>query len=804
MAANPPRGLTRAFIATLMLGASAAAAAQGAAPGATASRPAQQAAASYDIPAGPLAPALRSLASTAGIALTFTADQVQGKTTAGLKGAYRPAQAFEALLAGTGLQAVQRANQGYVLTPAVDAPVTALAPVTVTARSVYELPEAYAGGQVARGGHLGLLGNTDYMDTPFSIASYTAQTIQDQQAGSIADVLTTSDSSVRASIGSGNRYDALTIRGFRVDNDEIALNGLYGLVPAYRINPDPVERIEVLRGAGAFLNGMLPWGSVGGSVNIVTKRADDAPLTRFTTEYASDSRWGGHLDLGRRFGDQNQYGLRVNGAFRGGQPRIDGQSTQNGSGSLGLDYRGDRLRLSADIVYQDDWMRAAARGYTVAPGVKVPGAPDPKINLAQRFDTSSAQSLTGLVRAEYDLSDRVSLFGAFGANRFDYNKREAPGVTIVGDNGDALSTSTHQKGKTEATSGEIGIRGRIETGPVTHQLVLSGNRLESRTWQGQTRYADYATNIYHPARLADPGAPIAYSPETRTSLSILQSVAVADTLSVKDGLVQLTLGARRQNVNTRSYSPAGDATNRYDQSATTPSAALVVRPTEQVSLYASYIEALTAGASPPADAANADQVFAPYKSKQYEIGSKLDFGAFGASLALFQIRVPGGIVDPVSKVYSLNGEQRNQGVELNGFGELARGVRLLGGVTWLDAKQRKTQGGLNDGRHAVGAPELQANLTLEWDTPFAPGLTLMGRAIHTSQAYLSADNSQRVPAWTRYDFGGRYKTRVAGKDVTLRATVTNLLDKHYWEANPTGYLISGMPRTLWLSVATEF
>jgi len=34
--------------------------------------------------------------------------------------------------------------------------------------------------------------------------------------------------------------------------------------------------------------------------------------------------------------------------------------------------------------------------------------------------------------------------------------------------------------------------------------------------------------------------------------------------------------------------------------------------------------------------------------------------------------------------------------------------------------------------------------------------------------------------------------------------VTNLLDKHYWEANPTGYLISGMPRTLWLSVATEF
>ncbi|PEQ15008.1 TonB-dependent siderophore receptor, partial [Piscirickettsia salmonis] len=584
---------------------------------------------------------------------------------------------------------MQRANQGYVLTPAVDAPVTALAPVTVTARSVYELPEAYAGGQVARGGHLGLLGNTDYMDTPFSIASYTAQTIQDQQAGSIADVLTTSDSSVRASIGSGNRYDALTIRGFRVDNDEIALNGLYGLVPAYRINPDPVERIEVLRGAGAFLNGMLPWGSVGGSVNIVTKRADDAPLTRFTTEYASDSRWGGHLDLGRRFGDQNQYGLRVNGAFRGGQPRIDGQSTQNGSGSLGLDYRGDRLRLSADIVYQDDWMRAAARGYTVAPGVKVPGAPDPKINLAQRFDTSNAQSLTGLVRAEYDLSDRVSLFGAFGANRFDYNKREAPGATIVSDNGDALSTSTHQKGKTEATSGEIGIRGRIETGPVTHQLVLSGNRLESRTWQGQTRYADYATNIYHPARLADPGAPIAYSPETRTSLSILQSVAVADTLSVKDGLVQLTLGARRQNVNTRSYSPAGDATNRYDQSATTPAAAILFKATDNVSLYANYIEGLSKGQTAPVTAANAGELFAPYKTKQKEAGIKVDFGDFTHTLSVFEITRPSSYTNPVTNVFSFGGEQRNRGVEWGFFGEPLRGVRLMGGVAYIDPKVTK-------------------------------------------------------------------------------------------------------------------
>lgn len=136
-----------------------------------------------------------------------------------------------------------------------------------------DLPPAFPGGQVARGGRVGLLGKKDYMQTPFSVTTYTEQTIRDQQATSIAEVLTTSDPSVRAAIGSGNRYDALTIRGFRIENREFALNGLYGLVPDFRTNPAPIERIELLKGPAAFLYGVSPNGSVGGTVNLVTKHA---------------------------------------------------------------------------------------------------------------------------------------------------------------------------------------------------------------------------------------------------------------------------------------------------------------------------------------------------------------------------------------------------------------------------------------------------------------------------------------------------------------------------------------------------
>src|SRR4051812_44333378 len=58
------------------------------------------------------------------------------------------------------------------------------------------LMQPYAGGQVARGGRLGLLGNADFMDTPFNQTSYTADLIEDLQATRLADLLV-SDPSVR-------------------------------------------------------------------------------------------------------------------------------------------------------------------------------------------------------------------------------------------------------------------------------------------------------------------------------------------------------------------------------------------------------------------------------------------------------------------------------------------------------------------------------------------------------------------------------------------------------------------------------
>ena len=89
--------------------------------------------------------------------------------------------------------------------------------MVVSGASASALPEAYAGGEVARGARIGLLGNRDFLDTPFSATSYTAKLIEDQQAQNIGDVLV-NDPSVRNTYSRGAGRDEFNVRGFTLFN----------------------------------------------------------------------------------------------------------------------------------------------------------------------------------------------------------------------------------------------------------------------------------------------------------------------------------------------------------------------------------------------------------------------------------------------------------------------------------------------------------------------------------------------------------------------------------------------------------
>jgi len=253
-----------------------------------------------------------------------------------------------------------------------------------------DLPEVLAGGQVARGARLGMLGNKDVMDTPFSVTSYTAKTLADLQTVTVADALQR-DPSVRSTGQTGGIVDSFFIRGFAIGEGnlgELAYDGVYGVAPNYRAFTQYTERVEVLKGPGALMYGISPNSGVGGVINIVPKRPLAEDLTRFTASYESDSNVGGHLDVSRRFGDENQFGVRFNGSLQGGDTAVDDQERAVNIGAIALDYQGERLRLNLDFISQSEKFDGASRPFTIAPGVEVPSAANGRTNVSQKWGSS--------------------------------------------------------------------------------------------------------------------------------------------------------------------------------------------------------------------------------------------------------------------------------------------------------------------------------------------------------------------------------------------------------------------------------
>jgi len=683
--------------------------------------------------------------------------------------------------------------------------------------SAQGLPSAYAGGQVARGGRLGLLGNVDMMDTPFNTTNYTLSLIQDQQARSVADVVQ-NDPSVRVARGFGNYQELYVIRGFAVNSDDLAYNGLYGLLPRQFVASELLERVEVFRGANSFVNGAAPGGGgIGGMINLLPKRAPNKDLNQVTFGLESGGQRYGAADLARRFGPDNRAGLRINAVRRDGETAVDGEQRELSVFSIGADYRGRGYRVSADAGYQNHKLDNARPSVTVAAGLPIPAAPDADTNWAQPWTSSKERDVFGTLRAEVDLAHGAVAWAALGARKGN-ESNILSSSTVLGADGSANMTRFDNVRVDRVRTGELGVRGELRTATVKHKLAatVSAFHMTSLNAYALGDFAGFATNIYRPVRVAAPsngfftGGSLANP--MLTQRSILSSAALADTLALMDDKLLLTLGLRHQRIRDAGYDyGSGTPASDYDASANTPLAGLVYKPMKGLSLYANYIEALQKGTvasnggfGPPL--ANQGAVFAPYKSRQKEIGVKVDAGKFGASAALFTTAQPQAYV--ANNTFGLFGEQRNRGLELSVFGLPTRGLRLLGGATLLETQQRRTFGGATDGREAIGVPEIQFNLGADWDVPGVPGLSLNARALHTGTQFADAANLQKLPSWNRLDLGATWMTRFIERDVTLRARIDNVANKSYWASSggyPNfGYLVAGGPRALTVSGSIDF
>lgn len=663
---------------------------------------------------------------------------------------------------------------------------------------------------VENGGTAGVLGNKPAEDLPFNIRSFDETLILNQQPRSLGELLE-NDPTVRTTYGYGNAAESFIIRGFEVAGDDVGLNGLYGIAPRQLIAPELFQSVQVLNGSSAFLNGAAPGGSsLGGSVNLLLKRAGMDPTMRITGGYTSDSHFAGSFDVGRRFGN---FGVRFNGAYADGDMSIDREDRMTQVLGAGFDWNSGPLRVSLDLGYQKVRVDALRPKVTINTDV-VPRVPKASHNYAQDFTYSKLRDFFGVFNAEYDFAPNATIWAKAGARDGSEDGIYGGFNLFDAETGDGAGNALYVPRTDNNEAAEVGARVKLGS-EITNEIVFGVNG----SWQVNRNaydflygpdFAGFPTNLYDTAQVDIPSSALVGGDLENpfpVSRNTFWSVFASDTIGFWEDRILLTGGLRLQNIKVKSYLYSdGSLDSVYDADKITPVIGLVVKPVEGVSLYANRIEALQQGPTAGFGAANFGEVFPPYVSTQYEFGGKARIGPMFASLAFYQIEKPNGYIDNDTLIFAVNGEQRNRGMEFTLNGEVTSGLRLIGGFAVNDAKLTKT-GDATEGNDAKGVPDWTANANVEWDTAFIPGLTLTGRVTYTGKQWVDNANTLRLNDWTVFNLGARYVLAAGETPVTLRFNVDNVANKRYWASSYDVFsaaLLQGQPRTFKASISADF
>ncbi len=685
-----------------------------------------------------------------------------------------------------------------------------------------ESPTVYAGGQVARVNRVGNLGDKSFVETPFNITGYTDTLIENQQAQSINEVVANDPSVTQQNWGTG--ANSWSIRGLDVGGSDVSLNGLYGIAPITNGTLDNAERVEVFKGPSAMLNGMSGSSNVGGSINIVTKRAKNVPTKKVTIGFDGNAQYRQAVDLGQRFGHTNEYGVRLNVTNKRGNTYWDREVVKNQNATIGLDYKNDTTRVGIDagiISNKTENPVGTLRFTRVITEANKEGAdttylnPD-TYNKHMSFSNPDTYKYVNerflAVKAEHDLNKEWTAFTGFGwrNTKQDYSYSTADLGNLAGSL--RVMNSWSQNDETANTQ-EIGVRGTFHTGSVKHEIVASANRqaVDVRNRSGSVQ----AVSVLDLKNLVWPTLKTGFKPSTdipNTSESVFSGVGITDVISTKDKTWQLMMGIRYQHVKRTAFNATTGATiSTYSEGAVTPGVGLVHKFNDKVAMYANYIQGLSRGNVVSSYYKNAGEILPVYKTTQREVGLKFDAGKFTTTVSAFSIKkpniidkylVPGGGRGLEESVIA--GETDNKGVELNFFGEPKLGTRVLGGVMYLKSVVHNAEESSIDGKYSAAVPRWTAVLGVEQDIKSVKGLTVNARMTYNGSVFLNGANTYKIAPWTRVDVGARYTWNAGHTPMTLRADVYNLFDKTYWEGRMANRVNLAKGRTLGLSLTAEF
>ncbi|MBN8482661.1 MAG: TonB-dependent siderophore receptor [Xanthomonadales bacterium] len=146
------------------------------------------------------------------------------------------------------------------------------------------------------------------VDTPQTITIVDESTIKEQNLLNLRDILSTLPGiTFGAGEGGGGYGDSINLRGFSANND-ITIDGVRDSAQYTRTDPFNLEQVELTNGANSVYSGA---GSVGGTINLVSKTAKEGDARSVSAGLGSDAYRRLTADVNEQFGDHAAFRINL-------------------------------------------------------------------------------------------------------------------------------------------------------------------------------------------------------------------------------------------------------------------------------------------------------------------------------------------------------------------------------------------------------------------------------------------------------------------------------------------------------------
>jgi iron complex outermembrane receptor protein len=675
-----------------------------------------------------------------------------------------------------------------------------------------------AGQQEARARSAAIAGFDDapLLDTPASVAVVTRAQMSDQQSRLLSDVVK-NDASIGENYAPVGYYENFSMRGITLDPaSAYRIDGLTA-VGEQTIALENKERVEFLKGVAGLQAGVS---AAGGIVDYVTKRPADVRSVTLGTD-SNGSRYLA-TDLGTLFGEQKQFGLRINAAHEDIHSYVNNGDGWRDFASLAASWAiSAKTLLRFDTEYQQKSQHSVA-GYQLLGGTTIPSGVSPSTMLTPQSWAQPVRdsSLNYRLRLDTEFNDDWRGYLQAGRSRaviddylaFPYGSGGGASSTFAA-NGD-FDVYDYRVPNDERRNDEVQAVaiGRFATGFLRHELTL-GAALSRRTVDKSDGISDLvgSGNIYSGTAALSPSTQTP-GPAYRNLDSRQKALFFSDRLQFSERW-QAIAGGRQVWLDEDAFNSDGSIARHTGRNLFLPQLALIFKPRPDMSLYGSYAETLSLGSSAPFWVSNYPTTLPPSVARQLEAGVKYEAtSGLALSAAVFRIRKAYEYQKPDDSTagftYVQEGKQTNTGIELGANGKLTARLQVGASVAITRARASDTGTAAYDGKQAVNVPRLRSAVYADYAVPGIDGLNAMGSWLYSGAKPATRDGSVSLAAAHVFNAGLRYRMRVGGHEATLRANVDNVFDRRYWKDAGQylgdSYLHLGAPRTARLSLQYDF